>query len=193
MEKRRLLAIIDYQNDFVNGALGFSDAEKLDTGIAKLAQEYLTIGDPVLMTYDSHGADYLETREGRALTVPHCIMNSEGWQLYGATQEFISGTCSTDLLYPVRKSTFGIAPETLVQLKEQLGCIDEILLVGLVTNMCVLSNACVFQAAWPEAQLIVDASLCASFNLELHNKALDVMEGMQIQIINRRHITVKMA
>ena len=185
MKTRKLLAIIDYQNDFVNGTLGFAGAEKLDTGIAKLAQEYLTMGDPILMTYDSHDSDYLETREGRALAIPHCIQGSEGWRLYGKTQEFVSGTCSTSLLYPVKKRIFGIAPETVLHLKEQLGCIDEILLVGLVTNMCVLSNACVLQAAWPEAQIIVDASLCASFNSELHHKTLDIMEGMQIQVINR--------
>lgn len=185
MGKKRLLAIIDYQNDFVCGSLGFSGAEKLDEGIAQRAQEYLAMGDPVLVTYDTHGENYLETREGRTLPVPHCQPDTEGWRLYGKTQELISGTCCTGLLYPVRKTTFGIAPETLVALKKEIGDLDEILLVGLVSNMCVMANVCTLQAAWPEAQIIVDASLCASFDSALHEKTLDVMQGMQVQVINR--------
>ncbi|MFQ6832798.1 isochorismatase family protein, partial [Butyricicoccus pullicaecorum] len=88
-------------------------------------------------------------------------------------------------LYPVRKTTFGIAPETLIALKKEIGDLDEILLVGLVSNMCVMANVCTLQAAWPEAQIIVDASLCASFDPALHEKTLDVMHGMQVQVINR--------
>ncbi len=180
----RLLAIIDYQNDFVSGSLGFPDAERLDDGIERLAQEYLAVGSPILITYDTHGADYLETREGKALPVPHCAPNSDGWLLYGKTQECISCTCASNLVYPVCKTTFGIAPEDLVRLKEQLGTIDEILVVGLVSNICVMANVCTLQAAWPNAQITVDASLCASFDPDLHQKALDVMSGMQIRVIH---------
>lgn len=185
MEKKRLLAIIDYQNDFVCGSLGFPGAEALDEGIAKKAQEYLALGSPILISYDSHGADYLQTREGRALPVPHCDPDTEGWRLYGKTQELICGTCSSSLLYPVRKTTFGISPEAMVDLKQQLGTIDEILVVGLVSNMCVLANVCTLQAAWPDAQITVDASLCASFDPELHEKTLDILQGMQIAVCNR--------
>lgn len=185
MRKKQLLAIIDYQNDFVCGSLGFPGAQALDEGIAQRAQEYLAIGAPVLITYDTHTSDYLNTREGRALPVPHCQSNTEGWRLYGKTQELISGTCSTSLLFPVRKTTFGLAPESLIALKEELGDLDEILVVGLVSNMCVLANVCTLQAAWPEAQIVVDASLCASFDPILHEKTLDVLQGMQVEVINR--------
>ena len=82
---KRLLAIIDYQNDFVSGSLGFPGADRLDLGIAELAQKYLAQGDPILITYDTHDTNYLETREGKALPVPHCICKTEGWQLYGKT------------------------------------------------------------------------------------------------------------
>lgn len=185
MNSDKLLAIIDYQNDFVCGSLGFSGAEQLDSGIAKLAQEYLARGDRVLITYDTHEDHYLSTREGRALPIPHCHPATQGWQLYGQTQDCIAKTCLTNLILSVKKSAFGIAPEQMINIKKQLGEIGSIYIVGLVTNLCVLSNVCTLQAAWPQAQIIVDASLCASFNPEMHEKTLDVLESMQVNVINR--------
>ncbi len=182
---KRLLAIIDYQNDFVSGSLGFPGAEQLDAGISELAQAYLAEGNPILITYDTHDVDYLETREGKSLPVPHCISKTDGWQVYGKTQECISCTCASNQIFAISKKTFGIAPEDLVHLKAALGAIDEILVVGLVSNICVMANTCTLQAAWPEAQIIVDASLCASFDPALHEKTLDVMTGMQIKVIHR--------
>lgn len=182
MAYKKLLAIIDYQNDFVSGSLGFDGAETLDAGICKLAQEYLAMGYPILVTYDTHDDNYKNTREGRHLPVEHCNPNTEGWQLYGKTQELISGTCATNLIFPIRKTTFGIAPEDMVKLKQSIGELDEIQVVGLVSNMCVLSNVCVLQAAWPEAQLIVDADLCASFDHVLHEKTLDILKGIQVEV-----------
>lgn len=79
----KLLAVIDYQNDFVTGSLGFEGAAAIDDGIARLAQTYLAQGDHVLFTYDTHDDTYLETREGRALPIPHCNPNETGWRLYG--------------------------------------------------------------------------------------------------------------
>lgn len=182
---KRLLAIIDYQNDFVSGSLGFPGAETLDSGIAKLAQQYLADGSPILITYDTHDANYLETREGRALPIPHCILGTEGWQLYEKTQESICNTCASSQIFMIRKPSFGIAPDDLVKLKSQLGEIDEILIVGLVSNICVMANTCTLQATWPEAQIVVDASLCASFDPDLHEKTLDIMTGMQVNVIHR--------
>lgn len=182
MAYKKLLAIIDYQNDFVCGSLGFAGAETLDAGISKLAQEYLAMGYPVLLTYDTHDDNYKNTREGRHLPVEHCNPNTEGWQLYGKTQELISETCCTNLIFPIRKTTFGIAPEDMVKFKQSIGELEEIEVVGLVSNMCVLSNVCVLQAAWPQAQIIVDADLCASFDPVLHQKTLDILTGMQVEV-----------
>lgn len=181
----KLLVVVDYQNDFVSGALGFPKAASLDEGIARLVQAYFAAGDNVLVTYDTHGAGYLETREGRALPVPHCLADSEGWRLFGKTQEEVGMTCCNRQLFTVRKASFGMAPSELVRLAPALGDVREILLVGVVTNMCVLSNAVLLQAQWPEAQLTVDASLCASFDDALHEKALDVLDGLQIRVVNR--------
>lgn len=181
----KLLAVIDYQNDFVTGALGFDGAAAIDDGIARLAQTYLAQGDHVLFTYDTHGEGYLETREGRALPIPHCDPASAGWRLYGKTQELCCETCANHQIHTVYKQCFGMAPEDVVRLGKELPGLREILIVGVVTNMCVISNAVLLQSQWPEAQLTVDASLCRSFDPALHEKALDVMQGLQINVINR--------
>lgn len=185
MEAKKLLVVVDYQNDFVCGALGFPGAEAIDAGIAQTVQAYLAVGDPVVFTYDTHGADYLETREGRALPIAHCNPDTNGWMLFGQTQAQLSGTCCNGLIRQVRKETFGMPPEAAIALRRDFGAVQEILLVGVVTNMCVLSNAVVLQTVWPEAQIVVDASLCLGFDPVLHEKALDVMEGLQMQVINR--------
>lgn len=182
---KKLLVVVDYQNDFVNGALGFPGADAIDAGIAKTAQHYLAAGDNVLFTFDTHGENYLKSREGRALPVPHCLDGSEGWRLYGQVQALCCETCANHQIYQVKKATFGMAPADLVRLAEQIGDVREILVVGVVTNMCVISNAVMLQAQWPEAQITVDASLCLSFDPALHEKALDVMEGLQMSVVNR--------
>ena len=182
---KKLLVVVDYQNDFVNGALGFPGAEAIDAGIADTVQRYLAAGDEVVFTLDTHGEQYLGTREGRALPVPHCIEGSEGWQLFGSVQALCRETCANHQIHRIPKSTFGMPPEALIALSERLGEVREILVVGVVTNMCVISNAILLQAQWPEAQITVDAALCRSFDPALHEKALDVMEGLQMQILHR--------
>lgn len=181
----KLLAIIDYQNDFVTGSLGFEGAVAIDEGIAHLAQAYLAQGDHVLFTYDTHDDNYLSTREGRALPVPHCHINEIGWHLYGKTQEIVRDTCANHPIHHIRKYAFGMPPSELIALGKELPNIEEITVVGLVTNICVISNAILLQAQWPEAQITVDASLCRSFDPVLHEKTLDVMAGLQMNIINR--------
>lgn len=181
----KLLAVIDYQNDFVSGSLGFDGAAAIDGGIAHLAQTYLAQGDHVLFTYDTHDDDYLETREGRALSIPHCNPKDEGWRLYGQTQALCCETCQNSQIHCVNKHTFGMPPCELTRLGEALPDLKEITVVGVVTNMCVISNAILLQAQWPEAQITIDAALCRAFDPVLHEKALDVLESLQMQVINR--------
>ena len=116
----KLLAVIDYQNDFVTGSLGFEGAAAIDDGIARLAQTYLAQGDHVLFTYDTHDDTYLETREGRALPIPHCNPNETGWRLYGKTQELCCETCANHQIHTVCKHTFGMPPSELVKLGKEL-------------------------------------------------------------------------
>ena len=177
---RKLLVVIDYQKDFVDGALGFKKAETLEDGIYNKVKDYLDNGDRVVFTYDTHYKNYLDSREGKSLPVPHCYINTEGHELYGRLKEFV-GAKNT---FHYNKEAFGIAPKDMVKLSEDIGTdIDEIELVGVVTNMCVISNAVTFQAQYINANLIVDGTLCASFDDSLHDKALDVIEALSVKVL----------
>lgn len=175
----RYLFVIDYQKDFVDGALGFPGAEKLDAGIAAKVRQYGK--GHVICTRDTHFANYLETREGKSLPVVHCVKGTSGWTLYGETAK----ACAEVGAPCIDKLSFGIDcgdPAVLAVLPEQA---EEIELVGLVSNICVISNAVVLQSRYPQATITVDASLTASFDKETNDKALDVMESFQVQVKNR--------
>ena len=179
---KKMLVVVDYQKDFVDGALGFEGAEKLDTGIHDKIREYMDRGDYVVYTFDTHNDDYLDTREGKALPVKHVIDGTDGHKLYGKVASIYEEEYANKIT--ITKETFGAYIEG-GRLKSAILESMEIELVGVVTNMCVISNAIIFQSHNVEAQIVVDASLCGSFNRELHEKALDVMEGLQIKVINR--------
>ena len=175
----RYLFVIDYQNDFVDGALGFPGAEALDAGIAEKVRAYGQ--GHVLFTRDTHFDNYLDTREGKLLPVVHCIKGTHGWELYGETAAAVAEVSAP----AIDKLVFGMDvtdPAVAAVLPESA---DEIELVGLVSNICVISNACVLQAKYPEARIIVDASLTASMDQTMHEKVLDVLEGFQVKVINR--------
>lgn len=175
----RYLFVIDYQNDFVDGALGFPGAEKLDEKIAAKVRAYGN--GHVLFTRDTHFENYLNTREGRNLPVKHCIKGSFGWEVYGETAKALSEVEAP----AIDKLVFGMDvtdPATAAVLPETA---DEIELVGLVSNICVVSNAVVLQSRYPEATIIVDAACTDSFDKALHEKVLDVLEGFQVKVINR--------
>ena len=171
--------MIDYQNDFVDGALGFPGAEKLDEKIAAKVRAYGK--DHVLFTRDTHFENYLDTREGKNLPVKHCIKDSFGWQVYGETAKALEEVEAK----AIDKLVFGMDvtdPATAAVLPESA---DEIELVGLVSNICVVSNAVVLQSKYPEATITVDASCTDSFDKNLHEKVLDVLAGFQVKVIGR--------
>ena len=176
---KRYLFVIDYQNDFVDGALGFPGAETQDAGIAAKIRAYGP--GHVLFTRDTHFDNYLDTREGRLLPVVPCIRGTHGWELYGETAKAIEEVGAPG----IDKLVFGMDvtdPATAAVLPETA---DEIELVGLVSNICVVSNACVLQAKYPEARILVDAKLTASMDPQMHEKVLDVLEGFQVKVLNR--------
>ena len=175
---KKLLLVVDYQKDLVDGALGFPGAEALDGPIAAKVAAYHAAGDDVAFTLDTHQENYLDTQEGKKLPVPHCDMNTAGWQLYGQTGQALDK--SRDMV--VCKPTF---PSLWLGgwLKER--GYDRVELVGLVSYMCVLSNAIVAKAALPEAELVVDASCTAGPDPRLHANALELMETLQITVVNR--------
>ena len=175
----RYLFVIDYQKDFVDGALGFPGAEKLDGRIAEKIRAYGQ--GHVLFTRDTHFEEYLTTREGRNLPVKHCIRGSDGWQVYGETGKALAEVNAA----AIDKRSFGMDvtdPATAAVLPATA---DEIELVGLVSNICVISNAVVLQSRYPEATIVVDARCTDSFDKGLHEKTLDVLAGFQVKVINR--------
>lgn len=179
---KKLLVVIDYQNDFVNGALGFEKAETLENNVYNKVKAFLKEGHSVVFTYDTHNEEYLNTREGKNLPIIHCINNTKGHELYGKLKDFKD----KDNTIHINKYAFGIEPKEMVRLSEKIGKdIDYIEVVGIVTNMCVISNVVMLQSQYINAEIVVDASLCASFDDELHNKALDVIQSLQVKVINR--------
>lgn len=169
---KKLLIVIDYQKDFVDGSLGFECAKTLEDGIASKIEEYKN--DEIIYTLDTHYENYMDTYEGKKLPVPHCIKGSRGHELYGKIKNLLDGKRCFE------KNTFpSLELGKYLEGKDY----DAIELCGLVSNICVISNAVIAKAACPEAEIIVDSRLTASADDNLHQKALDVMKGL--------HITVK--
>lgn len=174
---KKLLLVVDYQVDFVDGALGFPGAEKLDGPIAAKIAAYRAAGDQVAFTLDTHGENYLSTQEGRKLPVAHCLRGSRGWELYGETGR---GRQEGDAA--IQKPAFP-SLELGQWLREE--GFDRVELVGLVSYMCVLSNAIIAKAALPEAEICIDAGCTGGPDPELHEKSLDLMEALQMTVTNR--------
>ncbi len=175
----RYLFVIDYQNDFVDGALGFPGAEKLDGIIAGKIREYGR--GHVFFTRDTHFEDYLQTREGKNLPIVHCIRGSRGWQVYGETAKALAEVDAP----AIDKLSFGMDvtdPAVAAVLPREA---EEIQLVGLVSNICVVSNAVVLQSRYPQATILVDAAATDSADKRLHQEVLDVLEGLQVKVVNR--------
>lgn len=173
---RKVLVVIDMQNDFIDGALGTAEAVKIVPKVVEKMLQY----DPenIYLTRDTHYENYLETQEGRNLPVEHCIEGTPGWQLRGEIAEAARGAAIVD------KPTFGsnkLAGMLMVQRAQES---MEFELVGLCTDICVVSNALLLKAAMPEAPITVDASCCAGVTPEKHRAALETMKSCQIRIIN---------
>jgi nicotinamidase-related amidase len=172
---KKCLIVIDYQNDFVSGTLGFPEAVALERGIAEKIRQYRESGGEVMFTFDTHGDDYMDTQEGQKLPVAHCLKGTGGHELYG---EVAGLALETDMKF--HKNTFG-SGELYDYLRQ--APFESIELVGLVSNICVISNAVLAKTAQPETPVLVDAKLTAGNDSLLHNAALDVMAGLQIEVI----------
>lgn len=174
---KKLLIVVDYQNDFVSGSLGFPKAQELETKIASKIKTYRQNGDDVIFTFDTHGENYMDTQEGKNLPVKHCICNTKGWELYNSVADMKN---DNDVCF--NKNSFG-SPELFRYLCDHP--YESIELVGVVSNICVISNAILAKTALTEVPVTVDAACVASNDDSLNEKALDVMESLQIKVINR--------
>ena len=171
---KEALVVIDFQNDFIDGTLGFPGAESITSGIKALIKAKRADGADILFTQDTHTEHYMDTREGRHLPVVHCLKGSDGWLI----RDEIRQTLSKD--DPVfRKPTFG-SVELMTYVTDK--GYDKVTFVGLVTNICVITNAILVKTALPEADIVIRKDLVLSFDPDLHQKALDVMEGLQMEI-----------
>ena len=172
---KKLLLVIDYQNDFVSGSLGFEQAVSLEDPICRKIESYLKNGDDIIFTLDTHGQDYSSTQEGKKLPVPNCMKGSDGWKVYGKAASYLSKAAAV-----FEKPTFGS-----LELGEYLKShpYESIELCGVVSNICVISNAVLARAALPEAAIVVDSHCTASNDPGLNQKALDVMAGFQVEVL----------
>ena len=171
---KNILIVVDMQNDFIDGALGTKEAVAI---VPKVEKKIRNFDGEVFFTRDTHENWYLETQEGKNLPVVHCIRDTEGWQIRKELDAFRKTE-------PVDKDTFGstdLAGELVaINEDEEIGSIT---LVGLCTDICVISNALLIKASLPEVPIYVDASCCAGVTPESHENALKAMEMCQIKII----------
>lgn len=172
---RNVLVVVDMQKDFVDGALGSKEAEAIVDNVVNKIENF---NGEIIVTYDTHQDDYMETREGKYLPVPHCIENTDGWALNNKVENALIGKGATK----IKKPTFGS-----VRLVDVLIDVDEkdteVTLIGLCTDICVVSNAMLLKANYPEMNITVDSTCCAGVTPETHNAALTVMKSCQINII----------
>ncbi len=166
----KVLVVVDMQNDFINGALGTKEAEEI---LPRVVEKIKGFDGTVLFTRDTHEKEYLQTQEGKNLPVEHCIRNTDGWQLAPE----IEALRKTEV---IDKPTFGSVE--LGKYLEELNP-QEVTLIGLCTDICVISNAMIIKAVLPEVPVKVDAFCCAGVTPESHERALEAMKMCQIEIL----------
>ena len=176
----KVLVVVDMQNDFISGSLGTKEAEAIVEHVVTKINIYKEAGYKIIYTRDTHYEDYLSTQEGKNLPVEHCIKETWGWQL---TEPVAKTVVSQTQLYD--KSTFGCVAlgEKMRKLAEEDKQL-EIELIGLCTDICVISNALLIKANIPEVPIYVDAKCCAGVTPDSHKNALEAMKMCQINIIS---------
>ena len=175
----KILVVIDMQNDFIRGSLGTEEAKLIVENVVRKVKQHSGV---IIVTKDTHEENYMDTQEGHNLPVMHCIRGTEGWEL----DQEIKAALKDKVTYVVEKPSFG-SLQLLDIVHDLLGqgyAIDEIELVGLCTDICVVSNAMILKAGLPEVPFTVDASCCAGVTPVSHKNALETMKMCQIKITN---------
>lgn len=168
----RVLVVVDMQNDFIDGALGTTEAEAIVPAVCAKVERARARGDTVIFTRDTHTPDYLNTQEGRWLPVRHCVRGTAGWEI---SSQLMTAGCRI-----IDKPSFGSLE--LAEAVAALGPVEEIELVGLCTDICVLSNAVLLKARLPEVPIRVDPACCAGVTPQSHQNALSAMRTLQITV-----------
>lgn len=175
----KVLVVVDMQNDFVDGAIGTKEAEAIVDDVVKKVKSF---DGEIIFTQDTHGEDYMETQEGKKLPVKHTQKGTHGWEIVEPLNKLVK----ENNYKIVEKPNFG-SPELaegLYQLNEKEP-IESIELIGICTDICVVSNAILIKAKLPEIPIIVDAKCCAGVTPEKHEAALDTLESCQVEVVNR--------
>ena len=170
---KKIIIVVDMQNDFIDGSLGTKEAQEMLPRLKeKLEKEVASGTVELVFTMDTHGEDYLNTQEGKNLPVKHCIKGSKGWEITSELGGFVKKARAV-----VEKPAFGS-----MTLPKFLSDAEEVELVGLCTDICVISNALLIKAAYPEMPVSVDANCCAGVTPESHKNALSAMKMCQIKV-----------
>lgn len=172
---KQILIVVDMQKDFIDGSLGTPEAVAI---LPKVAKKMRSFEGEIIFTRDTHEADYMNTLEGKNLPVPHCIRDTDGWQIAPELTAISAGKV-------IDKPTFGsVELGRLLAESNAVEPIEKITLVGLCTDICVLSNALLIKANLPEVEVAVDAACCAGVTPESHHTALAAMKMCQIAVEN---------
>lgn len=183
----KILVVVDMQNDFINGSLGTLEAQAIVGNVVKKISEFG--GELICLTKDTHRSNYLSTQEGQLLPVEHCIEDTQGWRINDTIATAVSHAAidAGKGVSVFQKGTFGSVElgDYLVELSARTKKrIEEIVLVGLCTDICVISNALLIKAFLPETKVTVDAACCAGVTVESHKNALAAMKLCQINVEN---------
>ena len=169
---KKLLVVVDMQKDFVDGSLDTPEAVEIVPVVVEKVKDAKEEETDIVFTRDTHGEDYLKTQEGRRLPVVHCVEGTPGWEIIGALKPYAEKV--------IDKPTFGSTQLAHFAVQRKYTDIE---LVGLCTDICVVSNALLLKAALPEANISVDASCCAGSTPEAHACALQAMKSLQIEVV----------
>lgn len=164
---KKTLIVVDMQKDFIDGALGTKEAVAIIENVKAKIQQYKDNGDEIIYTRDTHQTDYMSTNEGKYLPVEHCIEGTPGWEIWEGLE--IEGSTV------INKPTFGY-------LNWKDCNLEEVELIGLCTDICVVSNALIIKAMYPEIKVMVDSSCCAGVTPESHEAALTTMRMCQVEV-----------
>ena len=168
-----VLIVVDMQNDFITGSLRNKEAIKI---VPNVINKIKSFNGEIFFTKDTHSKNYLKTKEGINLPVKHCIKNTVGWEIDKDIAAYIKNS-------PIEKNTFG--SKKLIAILKKLNKkqkIESITLIGVCTDICVISNALLLKAYFPEIDIKVDSSCCAGVTVESHNNALNAMKMCQIEV-----------
>lgn len=174
------LIVVDMQNDFIDGSLGTPEASEIVPAVVKVIKSW---DGPVICTRDTHQKDYLHTQEGQKLPVVHCVEGYDGWEIH---PDIATAAENKETLVELNKPSFGSLelPKCIQLLEDDEDPIESITLIGLCTDICVISNAMILKAAFPEVPIRIIANACAGVTPEQHRNALSAMAVCQIEVLD---------